>query len=894
MTLTGDEFTGFVDGQGYTHIKGDVEIVYSGTTNAGVKYSDSKVPTEAGSYTVTVTLKEGNYTLNAGAQAYLVARADYSFTVDIDGWTYNKYDETANAPSVTHETTKPGEAQLNYLYTGTTNGGTSYNSETAPTEAGSYTVRVTISGMHNYKDAEASAEFTIERAPIEVSLTFKPQVDGGNGWVYGTTPKDIYELDKSSNPGMGEETATYSTGSWSGSAIPTEVGEYTLTVTVAETNNYESGSASVAFKIVQASEDELSFTISIDGWTYGEEPNAPSVIWGGGLTGHPDQISPTYTYAPVNEDGEYGDFTSDVPTEAGSYVVMATFEETDHYGELSAMCKFTIGKATALIDTSGVKTNFTYNGRAQAVGGAVLNHSERTLVYSPTTVTAVGSYTVTISAAASTNYTAATATVTVTVSRASAGFSVRIDDWTYGETPSRYVISGGSGGSVSVTYSGTTNAGVKYSSSKVPTEAGEYTITVVMSASGNYSGGTARDSFTIHRADAGAELTLAGWMYGEEPNAYVLTPEFLRGEVVRVIYTDGTYYSEAVPQDVGSYTLTVTYGETDNYLGGEVSCKFSITRYDLGLSVSIEGWTYGDEPNKPVVTGADIVGLTLSYTGTANDGTTWSSNTAPEKAGSYTLTVTVTKAGSYTGESASVAFTIARRLLTLPAWNEEGVRELTEVYGGERMMRSILGFDMELMNVQSETAQFMFNGSGASVTAYEEGRYLVQITLKDTANYGWAQSPERGGEGTVTLTWKLAEEELSLLWLIILLAVLVVIALIVLIVLLKKGGKPDGTDTGKSDVRLSSVAPVGLLLVVAPLGEIIAVVVLGVVLAAVVIADIAVGVRNAKRAKAAENAQEPVPAYGDEAAAEGEAYLGTEAPADDGAEDVPDEDGMPE
>ena len=898
VTLTGNEFEGFVDGEGYGNIESLIKIVYSGTTNAGVKYSDSKVPTEAGSYTVTVTLEEGNYTLNAGAQAYLVARADYSFTVDINGWTYNAYDATANAPSVTHETTKPDEAQLTYLYTGKTNGGTSYNSETAPTEAGSYTVRVTISGMKNYKDAEASAEFTIGRAPIEVSLTFKPQVDGGNGWVYGwvygTTPEDIYDLVDGSNPGGGKETATYSTGSWSGSAIPTEVGEYTLTVTVAKTNNYESGSAKVEFEIVQASEDELSFTVSIEGWTYGEKPNAPSVIWGGGLTGHPDQISPVYTYAKAKADGEtYSDkdFSSTVPTNAGSYVVKATFAETDHYGKLSAMCQFTIEKATALIDTSGMQKSFTYNGRAQALSGAVLNHSETTLSYSPATVTAVGSYTVTISAKESENYTAATATVTVTVSRASAGFSVRIDDWTYGETPSRYTISGGSGGSVTVTYSGTTNAGVKYSSSKVPTEAGEYTITVVMSASGNYSGGTARDSFTIHRADAGAELTLAGWAYGETPNSYILTPEFLRDEVIRAVYSDGTYFSEAVPQDVGSYTLTVTYGETDNYLGGEVSCKFSITRYDLGLSVSIEGWTYGDEPNKPVVTGADIVGLTLSYTGTANDGTTWSSNTAPEKAGSYTLTVTVTKAGSYTGESASVAFTIARRLLTLPAWNEEGVRELTEVYGGERMMRSILGFDMALMNVQSETAQFMFNGSGAtSVTANIHGVYTIVVSLKDAANYGWADLNE--GEtltGPVTLTWTLTERVISLLWLIILLAVLIVIALIVLIVLLKKGGKPDGTDTGKGDVRLSSVAPVGLLLVVAPFGEIIAAVALGVVLAAVVIADIAVGVRNAKRAKAAENAQEPVPAYGDEAAAEGEAYFGTEVPADDGAEVAPDE-----
>ena len=889
-------FDGFVDGEGYKDIAGDVKIVYSGTTNAGVKYSDSKVPTEAGSYTVTVTLGEGNYTLNAGAQAYLVARADYSFTVAINGWTYNAYDATANAPSVNGE--HPENLSVTYTYAEVLRSGVYGDfTDTVPTNAGSYVVRAQYAQGNNYNEAVAETLFTIEKAAITVKITFKPQVDGGNGWVYGTTPKDIYELDKSSNPGQGGVTATYSTtGSWSGSAIPTEVGEYTLTVTVAETNNYESGSASVAFKIVQASEDELSFTVSIEGWTYGEEPHAPSVVKDGSPFLHPDKISPTYTYAPVNEDGEYGDFTSDVPTNAGSYVVMATFAETDHYGELSARCKFVIGKAAASIDTSGVKTNFTYNGRAQAVGGAVLNHSETTLVYSPATVTAVGTYTVAISAAETANYSKVSVTVTVTVSRASAGFSVSIDDWTYGETPSRYVISGGSGGSVSVTYSGTTNAGVKYSSSKVPTEAGEYTITVVMGASGNFLGGTARDSFTIHRAKAEAELSLAGWMYGEEPNAYVLTPEFLRGEVVRVIYTDGTYYSEAVPKEVGSYTITVIYAETDNYLGGEVSCKFSIVPYGLGLTVTLEGWTYGDKANEPIVTGAGGIGLMYAYTGTANDGTVWNSNTAPEKAGSYTLTVTVIEAGNYTGESASTDFVIARRLLSAPAWDEEGMRELIEVCSGDRMTRAILGFDMSLMNAQSATAQFMFDGTGAaSVTANIHGVYTIVVSLKDAANYGWADLNE--GEtltGPVTLTWTLTERVISLLWLIILLAVLTVIALIVLIVLRKKGGKPDGTDTGKGDVRLSSVAPVGLLLAVVPLGEIIAVVVLGVVLAAVVIADIAVGVRNAKRAKAAENAQEPVPAYGDEAAAEGEAYPGTEVPADDGAEVASDEDGMPQ
>ena len=902
VTLTGNEFEGFVDGEDYGNIESLIKIVYSGTTNAGTPYSGDTVPAEAGSYTVTVTLGEGNYTLNAGAQAYLVARADYSFTVDINGWTYNAYDATANAPSVSGE--HPENLSVTYTYAEVLRSGVYGDfTNTVPTNAGSYVVRAQYAQGNNYNEAVAETLFTIEKAAITVKITFKQQVEGVsgwvNGWVFGTTPGEIYELDKSSNPGGGKETATYSTGSWSGSAIPTEVGEYTLTVTVAETANYKSGSAKVEFEIVQASEDELSFTVTIESWTYGEEPHAPSVIWGGGLTGHPDQISPVYTYAKAKADGEtYSDedFSSTVPTNAGRYVVKATFVQTANYSELSAMCMFTIGKAVASIDTSGVKTNFTYNGRAQAVSGAVLNHSETTLVYSPATVTAVGSYRVTISAAETANYSKVSVTVTVTVSRASAGFSVSIDDWTYGETPSRYVISGGSGGSVSVTYSGTTNAGVKYSSSKAPTEAGEYTITVVMSASGNYSGGTARDSFTIHRADAGAELTLAGWMYGEEPNAYVLTPEFLRGEVVRVIYTDGTYYSEAVPKEVGSYTITVIYAETDNYLGGEVSCKFSIVPYGLGLTVTLEGWTYGDKANEPVVTGAGGIGLMYAYTGTANDGTVWNSNTAPEKAGSYTLTVTVIEAGNYTGESASTDFVIARRLLSAPAWDEEGMRELIEVCSGDRMTRAILGFDMSLMNAQSATAQFMFDGTGAaSVTANIHGVYTIVVSLRDAANYGWADLNE--GEtltGPVTLTWTLTERVISLLWLIILLAVLIVIALIVLIVLLKKGGKPDGTDTGKSDVRLSSVAPVGLLLVVAPLGEIIAVVVLGVVLAAVVIANIAVGVRNAKRAKAAENAQEPVPAYGDEAAAEGEAYFGTEVPADDGAGVASDEDGMPE
>ena len=68
-----------------------------------------------------------------------------------------------------------------------------------------------------------------------------------------------------------------------------------------------------------------------------------------------------------------------------------------------------------------MNTSYVYTGSLQTVNsGAVLNHSEATLVYSNNTFTEVGtgSYVVTITADETANYKAATATVTITVEKA--------------------------------------------------------------------------------------------------------------------------------------------------------------------------------------------------------------------------------------------------------------------------------------------------------------------------------------------------------------------------------------------------------------------------------------------------------------------------------------------
>ena len=79
--------------------------------------------------------------------------------------------------------------------------------------------------------------------------------------------------------------------------------------------------------------NEFTKPLEIVGWTYGDTPNAPtaSVKYG----------TPKYTYSTA-ADGEYNDI---VPTDAGTYYVKATVEETDKYTGLeSDAVEFVIGK----------------------------------------------------------------------------------------------------------------------------------------------------------------------------------------------------------------------------------------------------------------------------------------------------------------------------------------------------------------------------------------------------------------------------------------------------------------------------------------------------------------------------------------------------------------------
>ena len=118
--------------------------------------------------------------------------------------------------------------------------------------------------------------------------------------------------------------------------------------------------------------------------------------------------------------------------------------------------------------------------------------------------------------------------------------------------------------------------------------------------------------------------------------------------------------------NVGTYNATASQSNT-NYTLTNTTSVFSIRAAALkDLAVSLESWTYGGTDNKPVVTGNTGGGnATVTYSGTAYDGTEYAdSELAPDRAGKYTVKVSVAANGNYAEGSAQSTFEVLRATLT--------------------------------------------------------------------------------------------------------------------------------------------------------------------------------------------------------------------------------------
>ena len=305
-------------------------------------------------------------------------------------------------------------------------------------------------------------------------------------------------------------------------------------------------------KISTFETNEFTQPLTITDWTYGETANKPTAKAKYGTI--------KYTYSNTAD----GTYTEEVPTNAGTYYVKATVEETADYSGLeSNAVEFTI--LPKKIDTA--ITQLT---------APVKNEVPQTEIETDEyTATVVWSPEVTDKFVYNTVY---TATITIT-------------------PKTNYTVKG-------IAKNGYTVSGAE----TVTNEADSATVTVVYSATENKNS----NEFT-------QPLAITGWTYGETANKPTAKAKYGTPKYTYSTAADGKY-NDIVPTDAGTYYVKAKVEETDKYTGLESDAvEFVIGKKILTNDniTKIADQTYTGEEIKPVIEvkdGDKILVLDTDYT----------------------------------------------------------------------------------------------------------------------------------------------------------------------------------------------------------------------------------------------------------------------------------------
>ena len=249
-----------------------------------------------------------------------------------------------------------------------------------------------------------------------------------------------------------------------------------------------------------------------------------------------------------------------------------------------------------------------------------------------------------------------------------------------------------------------------------PTNAGTYTASVTVGEA------TASVTYTIEKASIKPTVSLSGWTYGDAPKTPEVTGNSGSGTVTyayKVKGAEDSTYASTVPTNAGDYTVKATIDATNNYNGGEATADFTISRASITPTVSINGWTYGQTANTPLV-GGNTGGGTETITYAAKGGNDYSA-TVPTDAGNYTVKYTVAESTNYSGGEATADFTIGKKAASVTAENK------SKTYGET---------DPELTATVSGTVgSDTLNYSLSRAEGENAGEYAISVTPGENPNY---------------------------------------------------------------------------------------------------------------------------------------------------------------
>ncbi|WP_166664935.1 MBG domain-containing protein, partial [Pedobacter metabolipauper] len=469
------------------------------------------------------------------------------------------------------------------------------------TAAGTYTVTATVT-QDNYADLELTAELKINKAASVITA------DATQTFTYDGTAKSV----------TGTLNHSETTLSYDPQQSYTDAGSYSITLQAAETTNYLESSKTVTLKINPATITGVTLTDQ----TFTYDGTAKSIE----VTGLP--VDATIAYLGNEQ------------TNAGTYTITATIKQTN-YNDLELTAELKINKAASVITANATQT-FTYDGTGKSVTGT-LNHSEANISYDPQqSYTNAGSYSITLQAAETTNYLESSKTVTLKINKATiTGVTLTDQTFTYDGTAKGLAVTG------------------------LPTDA-----TVAYSGNGQVNVGTYVITATVKQPNFN-DLILTGRL--------ILTPATITG----VTLTDQTYIYDATAKslavsglparatvtytgnsqtNVGTYVITATVKQpnfNDLILTGRLTL---IPATITGVALTNQSYVY-DATAKNIEVSGLPPGASVIYTGNAQT-----------NAGNYPVTAVV-KLANHKDLTLNAELTILQAVLTITANNQ------TKVYG---------------------------------------------------------------------------------------------------------------------------------------------------------------------------------------------------------------------
>ena len=415
----------------------------------------------------------------------------------------------------------------------------------------------------------------------------------------------------------------------------TDVGEYDVVLKLSDETNYEwvtpdsDDATKVTLKFAITKAPNQITALSLEGWTYGEEPKMPVATAQFG--------TPTFAYGATAD----GTFVETVPTAAGSYFVKAKVVATANYDGAEKTAEFKIARAKAVLTTKPTAVaNLVYTGdslnliTAGVVDGGTMQYKlgvDGIWSSEIPTATNAGEYTVYYKVLGDDSHSDLiddeTQQLTVTIAKADAQVTAPTakTGLTYNGESQALVVAGSAIGAT-IEY----KLGDGEWMTDIPTaiNAGEYTVIYKIIAAANYNVVEAENQITITIAKIAdsIDFSLDNVTVRCGDSVPELTATSASGTAVTFTYSDNgnDYYTKEQLADFAfiygtTYYVKAAVADSTNYTGTEKVLTIT-PQHNITVSESDGLQTAACKCGKKDVTGTLGTNQTIDLAATVDNG----------------------------------------------------------------------------------------------------------------------------------------------------------------------------------------------------------------------------------------------------------------------------------